>query len=123
MIVALHVAMGAAAGAASGSRVAALLLGPVIHLAGDRLPHQDIRFPSSRADHGRVLEYEPLSAASAAPAPAAQRERRSPTVRQARGPVLLEFGSRTEELVCADLGWHDHRRVRRRRMAFGCLPF
>lgn len=42
MIVALHVATGAAAGAASGSRLAALL-GPVLHLAGDRLPHQDIR--------------------------------------------------------------------------------
>ena len=43
MIVALHVATGAAAGAASGSRLAALLLGPILHLAGDRLPHQDIR--------------------------------------------------------------------------------
>jgi hypothetical protein len=43
VIVSLHVATGAAAGAASGSRVAALLLGPVLHLAGDRLPHQDIR--------------------------------------------------------------------------------
>ena len=42
MIVALHVATGGAAGAASGSRLAALLLGPVLHLAGDRLPHQDI---------------------------------------------------------------------------------
>jgi hypothetical protein len=43
VIVALHVATGAAAGAASGSRLAALLLGPVLHLTGDRLPHQDIR--------------------------------------------------------------------------------
>ncbi len=43
MIVALHVATGAAAGAASKSRLAALLLGPIIHLAGDRLPHQDFR--------------------------------------------------------------------------------
>ncbi len=42
MIVSLHVATGAAAGAASGSRLAALLLGPILHLAGDRLPHQDI---------------------------------------------------------------------------------
>lgn len=42
MIVSLHVATGAAAGAASGSRLAAILLGPVLHLAGDRLPHQDI---------------------------------------------------------------------------------
>jgi hypothetical protein len=43
VIVALHVATGAAAGAASGSRLTALLLGPILHLAGDRLPHQDIR--------------------------------------------------------------------------------
>ena len=43
MIVALHVATGAAAGAASRSRLAALLLGPTLHLAGDRLPHQDFR--------------------------------------------------------------------------------
>lgn len=43
MIVALHVATGAAAGAASGSRLAALFLGPVLHLAGDRVPHEDIR--------------------------------------------------------------------------------
>ena len=43
MIVALHVATGAAAGAASRSRPAALLLGPILHLAGDRLPHRDFR--------------------------------------------------------------------------------
>jgi len=46
VIVALHVATGAAAGAATRSRFAALLLGPVLHLAGDRLPHED--FHSSR---------------------------------------------------------------------------
>jgi hypothetical protein len=42
VIVSLHVATGAAAGAASGSRLTALLLGPILHLAGDRVPHQDI---------------------------------------------------------------------------------
>jgi hypothetical protein len=42
VIVSLHVATGAAAGAASRSRVAAILVGPILHLAGDRLPHQDI---------------------------------------------------------------------------------
>jgi len=42
VIISLHVATGAAAGAASGSRVGAILLGPILHLAGDRLPHQDI---------------------------------------------------------------------------------
>jgi hypothetical protein len=42
VIVSLHVATGAAAGAASGSRLAAVVVGPILHLAGDRLPHQDI---------------------------------------------------------------------------------
>jgi hypothetical protein len=42
VIVSLHVATGAAAGAASGSRLTAILIGPLLHLAGDRLPHRDI---------------------------------------------------------------------------------
>jgi hypothetical protein len=42
MIVSLHVATGAAAGAMVGSRLRALALGPILHLAGDRLPHRDI---------------------------------------------------------------------------------
>jgi hypothetical protein len=42
VIVSLHVATGAAIGAATGSRLGALLLGPPAHLLGDRIPHQDI---------------------------------------------------------------------------------
>ncbi len=42
MIVSLHVATGAAVGALTGSRRAALLLGPLVHVAGDRVPHDDI---------------------------------------------------------------------------------
>ena len=42
MIVSLHVATGALAGALTHSRPIALLLGPVVHLAGDRVPHDDI---------------------------------------------------------------------------------
>ena len=41
VIVALHVATGAAAGALTDSRLAALALGPVVHLAGDLMPHRD----------------------------------------------------------------------------------
>jgi hypothetical protein len=41
VIVSLHVATGAAGGALVGSRLGALLLGPVLHLAGDRVPHRD----------------------------------------------------------------------------------
>ena len=42
MIVSLHVATGAAVGAATGSRALALVLGPLAHAAGDRMPHHDL---------------------------------------------------------------------------------
>jgi hypothetical protein len=42
VIVSLHVATGAAVGAAAGSRRSAVILGALMHLAGDRMPHQDI---------------------------------------------------------------------------------
>ena len=50
MIVLLHVATGAAVGAATNSRIAALSLGPVLHLAGDRVPHRDLH--STRLEIG-----------------------------------------------------------------------
>jgi hypothetical protein len=46
MIVSMHVASGAAMGALVRSRRRALLIGPFLHLAADRVPHQDI--PSRR---------------------------------------------------------------------------
>ena len=42
MISSLHVATGAAAGALLGSSRAALAAGPLLHVAGDRMPHYDI---------------------------------------------------------------------------------
>jgi hypothetical protein len=42
VIVSLHVATGAAMGAVVRSRRLALLLGPALHVAGDRVPHEDI---------------------------------------------------------------------------------
>ena len=42
MIVSLHIATGAAGGALAGSRLAAVPLGLLLHLLGDRMPHQDI---------------------------------------------------------------------------------
>jgi hypothetical protein len=42
LIVSLHVATGAAGGALAGSRLRSLPLGLALHLAGDRMPHQDI---------------------------------------------------------------------------------
>jgi hypothetical protein len=42
MISSLHVATGAAAGALLGSRRAAFVVGPLLHVAGDRMPHHDI---------------------------------------------------------------------------------
>jgi hypothetical protein len=46
MIVSLHVATGAAAGVLARSRRRALLLGPLLHVVEDRVPHEDI--PSRR---------------------------------------------------------------------------
>jgi hypothetical protein len=42
VIVSLHVASGAAAGLLAPSRRWAILLGALVHLAGDRMPHEDI---------------------------------------------------------------------------------
>jgi hypothetical protein len=42
LIVSLHVATGATGGALVGSRLGSLALGPLLHLAGDLMPHEDI---------------------------------------------------------------------------------
>jgi hypothetical protein len=42
MIVSMHIAIGAAAGGATGSRRLAVLLGPLLHVAADRVRHEDI---------------------------------------------------------------------------------
>ena len=42
MIVSLHVATGAVAGAVAGSRGRAFVLGGLLHFLGDRVPHHDI---------------------------------------------------------------------------------
>jgi hypothetical protein len=42
VIVSLHVATGGLVGALTGSRLRALALGPVAHVVGDVVPHEDI---------------------------------------------------------------------------------
>jgi hypothetical protein len=42
VIASLHVATGAAGGALAGTRARALALGPLLHIAGDRVPHRDM---------------------------------------------------------------------------------
>jgi hypothetical protein len=42
VIVSVHVATGAAAGALAGSRGRAVAVGAVLHALGDRIPHRDI---------------------------------------------------------------------------------
>jgi hypothetical protein len=42
MIVSFHVASGALVGALAGRRGRAAALGPLVHLAGDRMPHHDV---------------------------------------------------------------------------------
>jgi hypothetical protein len=53
VIVSLHVASGAAGGALAGSPGRALVLGPLLHLVGDWIPHGDI--PSRRFEIGSGL--------------------------------------------------------------------
>ena len=53
MIVSLHVATGAAAGALLGSRKRALVAGLVLHALGDHMPHHDIN--SQRFEIGSGL--------------------------------------------------------------------
>jgi hypothetical protein len=54
VIVSLHVATGAALGAVVRSRRLALLLGPPLHVAGDRVPHEDIPDRSFEIGSGLV---------------------------------------------------------------------
>ena len=61
----LHVATGAAVGALSRSRAAALALGPLAHLAGDRMPHHDI--PSRRFEAATGVAAILLLAATRGP--------------------------------------------------------
>jgi hypothetical protein len=42
VIVSMHVATGAVGGLLTGSRVGAVVVAPVLHFLGDRVPHQDI---------------------------------------------------------------------------------
>jgi hypothetical protein len=52
VIVSLHVATGALAGAAAGSRAGAAVLGPFVHALGDLTPHQDIPSTAFEAASG-----------------------------------------------------------------------
>jgi hypothetical protein len=54
VIVSLHVATGALAGAAAGSRTGAVLLGPFVHALGDLTPHQDIPSTKFEAASGGI---------------------------------------------------------------------
>src|SRR5438552_12209416 len=65
VIVSLQVATGAAAGAVAGSPVFALALGPVLHVAADHVPHQDI--PSRRFEIASGVASVALLAARRGP--------------------------------------------------------
>ena len=65
MIVSMHVASGAAAGALAGTRRRALVLGPLLHALGDRIPHSDIasrrrtyRYPAAFANVQSYLDVQ-----------------------------------------------------------------
>ena len=65
MIVSFHVASGAAVGALLRSRPLALVLGPPLHMAGDRVPHEDI--PDRSFEIGSGLAALALLAARRGP--------------------------------------------------------
>ena len=56
MIVALHVATGAAVGAATGSHAAAVVTGPLLHLAGDGPPREDFVAPGAHASYAIAVD-------------------------------------------------------------------
>jgi hypothetical protein len=58
VIVSLHVATGGLVGALARSRAGAIALGPLAHVAGDRMPHQDVasrRFEIASGTAGVLL--------------------------------------------------------------------
>jgi hypothetical protein len=67
VIVSLHVATGAAAGAITRSRPAAIAVGLLLHALGDRMPHHDIESEKFEVRSGAacalalVVRYGPLS--------------------------------------------------------------
>jgi hypothetical protein len=65
VIVSMHVASGAAAGALVGTRGRALVAGPLLHLLGDLIPHQDI--PSRRFEIRSGVALAALVAARLGP--------------------------------------------------------
>jgi hypothetical protein len=65
VIVSMHVASGAAAGALLGSRGRAVVAGPILHAVCDMIPHQDI--PSRRFEIGSGLALLALLAAVRGP--------------------------------------------------------
>jgi hypothetical protein len=103
VIASLHVATGGLLGALSGSRLAALALGPALHLAGDRVPHEDI--PSVRFELGSgvfaltllALTRGPLDPATLGGAAAA-----APDLEH----VLPWLRPRGRELFHGRRGWH-----------------
>lgn len=103
MIVSLHVATGAAAGAASGSRLTAILLGPILHLAGDRLPHRDIGSRRFEIGSGVVcLVLLAVSRGPLDPATLGGAASSAPDLEHVV-PLLRPFGSK---LFHGRHGWH-----------------
>jgi hypothetical protein len=103
MIVLLHVATGAALGALTRSRLAALTLGPPLHLACDRVPHQDIENRDFEVRSGLVAlallaaRRGPLDPATLGAAAAS-----APDLEH----VFPLFRLRGRKLFHSRLGWH-----------------
>src|SRR5262245_58703075 len=103
VIVSLHVATGAALGALTHSRIAALALGPPLHLACDRVPRQDIddrRFEIRSGVFGMALLA--LSRGPLEPATLGAASACAPDLEH----IFRPLRPRGRKLFHGRLGWH-----------------
>lgn len=109
MIVVLHVATGAALGALTRSRLAALALGPPLHLACDWVPHEDIEDRRFEVRSGLVgLALVALARGPLDPATLGAASASAPDLEH----VFPRLRLRGRKLFHGRLGWHRSGRLR-----------
>ncbi len=109
MIVLLHVATGAALGALTRSRLAALALGPPLHLACDRVPHEDMQDRDFEVRSGLVgLALLAVCRGPLDPATLGAAAASAPDLEH----VFPRLRLRGRKLFHSRLGWHRSGRLR-----------
>jgi hypothetical protein len=108
VIVSMHVASGGAAGAATRSRIGALLLGIPLHLLADRVPHRDI--PNRRFEIASGLVGLTLLAVRRGPFDAATLGAAAASAPDLEH-VVPAFRPRGRKLFHGRHGWHTSGRM------------